>query len=64
MHWYVMVQGSYDCVFVGPFTDYLDSTAWIEKHKAEAPHFDYWPYTDHDMRESMEEFGAVPVQDP
>jgi len=59
---YIFVQGSYDCTFVGPFATQSAAEAWIMEHRA--PQFDYHTQTETDMRENMREFGDCPIQAP
>lgn len=64
MNWYVMVQGSYDCVFVGPFDNEGAAETWAAHQRSIKPQFEYYPYHEENMRANIAEFGECAIQAP
>lgn len=61
---YVLVQGSYDATYFGPFEDKNAAEAWKTKSAKVNSNFDYHVHTLAEMKENMEEFGSINVYEP
>jgi hypothetical protein len=62
--WYVLVQGSYDCTFVGPFDSRVMADKWAIAKRSDAKRLDYYPMSEADMHGNMREFGECAIQTP
>ena len=56
-----MVQGHYDTTFIGPFDSAEAAELYAKTEGSTKPQFEFCPYSESDMNDNLEEFGAVPI---
>ncbi len=63
MH-YILVLGSYDSGFIGPFPNREYAESYMEVRRIVAPQFEYSVFTEVEMRENVRDFGECAVYEP
>jgi len=61
IEYFILLQGSYDSAFVGPFSTRKAALKWCDRI---GPEFDTYPHTQRQMAKSVAAFGPLPIYKP